>query len=64
MINDTLGNYTGSEYKIDFLKEPSHTTPAKPFPIHQESVEIEAKWSIKIGVFKCKNVGSFNFYDS
>ena len=42
MIDDTLGNYTGSEYKIDFLKEPSHTTPAKPFPIpkiHQEPVE-------------------------
>ena len=43
MFDGTLGNYTGTEYKIELLKgaQPYH---AKPFPIpkiYEETLKIE-----------------------
>ena len=57
MFDGTLGNYTGSEYKIELLDgaKPYH---AKPFPIskiHKETLKIEVNRLINIGVLKRKN---------
>ena len=58
IFDGTLGNYTGSEYKIEFL-EGSKPYHAKPFPIpkiHEETLKKEINRLINIGVLKCKNI--------
>ena len=57
MFDGTLGNYTGTEYKIELLEgvKPYH---AKPFPIpkvHEETLKTEVNRLVKIGVLKRKN---------
>ena len=57
MFDGTLGNYKGSEYKIELLEgaKPYH---AKPFPIpkiHKETLKSEVNWLINISVSKRKN---------
>ena len=57
MFDGTLGNYTGTEYKIELLEgaKPYH---AKPFPIpkvHEETLKNEVNRLVKIGVLKRKN---------
>ena len=52
MFDGTLGNYTGSEYKIELLEGVKlyHT---KPFPIpkiHKNTLKIEVNRLINIGV--------------
>ena len=55
MFNGALGNYSGSEYRIELLEgaKPYH---AKPFPIpkiHEETTGVNRL--INIGVLKRKN---------
>ena len=52
MFDGTLGNYTGTEYKIELLEgtQPYHV---KPFPIpnvHEETLKIEVNKLKSIGV--------------
>ena len=57
MCDGTLGNYTGSEYKIE-LFEGEKLYHAKPFPIpkkHEETLKTEVNRLINIGVLKRKN---------
>ena len=57
MLDDTLGNYIGSEYKIELFEE-AKTNHAWRFPIpklRQETVKVKIQWWIKICVSKCKN---------
>ena len=56
MFDGTLGNYTGTECKIEFLEgaQPYH---AKPFPIpkvHKETLKTEINRLVSIGVLKQK----------
>ena len=56
-IHDSLGNYTGTEYKIELLEgaQPYHT---KLFPIpkvHEDTLKKEVNRLVKIGVFKQKH---------
>ena len=56
-IHDSLGNYTGTEYKIELLEgaQPYHT---KLFPIpkvHDETLKSEVNILESIGVLKRKN---------
>ena len=56
MFDGTLGNYTGSKYKIELLEiaKPYYT---KPFPIpkiRKESLKIEVNRLISIVVLNCK----------
>ena len=60
VFDGTLGNDTGSEYKIEHLEgaKPYH---AKPFPIpkiHEEILKIEANRLESIGVLKRKKTPS------
>ena len=57
MFDGTLGNYTGSEYKIELLEgvKPYH---AKPFLIPKTckaTIKTEVNRNINIGVLKSKN---------
>ena len=57
LFDITLGNYTGSEYKIE-LSEGAKTDHAKLFPIPKiikETLKIEVNWYIKLSVLKHKN---------
>ena len=57
MFDGTLGNYTGSKYKIE-LRENVTPYHARPFPIpkiHEETLKKEVKRLVKIGVLKCIN---------
>ena len=52
IFDGTLGNYTGTKYKIELLEgaQPIH---AKPFPIpkaHEETLKIEVNRLVNIGV--------------
>ena len=54
MFDGILGNYTGTEYKVELLEgaQPHH---AKSFPIpkvHEETLKIEVDRLVKIGVLK------------
>ena len=54
MFDGTLGNYTGSTYKIE-LKEKVAPYHAKPFPIpkvHETTLKKEVERLVKIGVLK------------
>ena len=54
MFDGTLGNYTGSKYKIE-LKENIAPYHAKPFPIpkiHEPTLKKEVERLVKIGVLK------------
>jgi transposase InsO family protein len=54
MLDGTLGNYTGSDYKIE-LKDNVKPYHARPFPIpriHEETLKKEVERLIKIGVLK------------
>ena len=54
MFDGTLGNYTGSEYKIE-LQEGVKPYHAKPFPIpriHEETLRKEVDRLVEIGVLK------------
>ena len=54
MFDGTLGNYTGSKYKIE-LKENIKPYHAKPFPIpkvHEPTLKKEVERLVKIGVLK------------
>ena len=58
MSGGTLGNYTGSEYKIELL-ERAKPYNAKPFPvpkIHEEPLKTEVNRVINTGVLKRKNI--------
>ena len=50
MFNRTLGNYTGTKYKVELL-EGSQPYYAKPFPIakvHEETLKTEVNTNAKI----------------
>ena len=53
----TLGNYIGSEYKIELLggAKPYHTKPLLIPKIHKETQKTEVNGLIKICVLKCYN---------
>ena len=54
MFDGTLGNYTGSKYKIE-LRENVTPYHARPFPIpkiHEETLKKEVERLVKIGVLK------------
>ena len=52
IIDGTLDNYTGSEYKIELLEgaKPYHAKTFLIPKIHKETLNIEGKRLIKIGV--------------
>ena len=57
MFDGNLGNYTGTEYKIELLKgaQPYH---AKPFPIpkiHEETLKTEVNRLVNMRVLKHKH---------
>ena len=57
MFDDTLGDYTGTQYRIELLEgaQPFH---AKPFPIpkvYEKTLKIEVNKLVDIGVLKRKN---------
>ena len=57
MFDGTLGNYIGSEYKIELL-EGVKPYLAKPFPIpkiHEEKLKTEVNRLINIGLLKRNN---------
>ena len=57
MFDSTLGNYTGSEYKIELL-EVTKPYYAKPFSIptiHKETLKTEVNRLINTGILKHKN---------
>ena len=57
MFDGTLGNYTGTEYKIELLKG-AYLNHAKPFPIpkvQEETLKIEVNTLVNIGGLKRKN---------
>ena len=57
MFDGTLGNYTGTEYKIELL-EGAKLYHAKLFPIpkvHEETLKTEVNRLVKIGILKRKN---------
>ena len=54
MFDGTLGNYTGSKYKID-LKEQIKVYDAKPFlitKVHKLTLKKEVERLVKIGILK------------
>ena len=57
MFDSTLGNYTGSEYKIELLEgaKPYHTIPFPISKTYKETLKIEVNRLINIGVSKRKN---------
>ena len=54
MFDGTLGNYTGTEYKIELL-EGAQPNYAKPFPIPKETLKTKVNMLVSIGVLKRKN---------
>ena len=57
IFDDTLGNYTGSEYKFELL-QGAKPCDAKPFlipKIHEKPFKTEVSRLINIGVSKRKN---------
>ena len=52
MFHGTLGNYTGTEYKIEFLQQIK-LYHAKPFPIPK--VKTEVNILVNMGILKCKH---------
>ena len=57
MFDGTLGNFVGSEYKIEFL-EGAKSYNAKPFPIpkiNEKTLKTEVNRLINICVLKRKN---------
>ena len=57
MYDVILGNYTGSDHKIELLEgaKPYQIKPFPIFEIHKETVNIEHNIFIKIGILKYKN---------
>ena len=57
MFDGSLGNYTGTEYKIELL-EQTKLYHAKPFPIpkvHEETLKTEVDRLVNIGILKHKD---------
>ena len=57
MFDGTLGNCTGSEYKIELLEgaKPYYENSFSNPKIHKKSLKTEVNRLINIGVLKCKN---------
>ena len=57
MFDGTLGNYAGTEYKIELQKrdQPYHATPFTYSKIHEETLKTEVNKLVNIAVKKFEN---------
>ena len=64
LFHGTLGNYTGTAYKIELLEGPQ-LYHAKLYPIpkvHEETLKTEVNRLVDIGVLKRKNNSEWALY--